>query len=216
MKIISIVSLFFSFGKFVHGQTTGINLSEYLRPRSDTLYYNCVYNSFHASGLLDTISLVLRKIPIGSDTAYYISHVTDTAGIWAQLASFSGSAMIFKNDSVWLASLTENQSPTELTKKNFDHILPPSLKFSKPFDLAKLKWSFVMEIFIKDYQFEDISVGDTVLKKCLRLNLMVYDRSTKPDKSTVWLSRDYGTVKWIRTTGRVELLDLTRFRKNCR
>ena len=80
------------------------------------------------------------------------------------MASFSGSAMIFKNDSVWLASLTENQNPNELTKKNFDHILPPSLIFSKPFDLAKLKWSFVMEVFIKDYQFEDLSVGDTVLK----------------------------------------------------
>lgn len=67
-----------------------------------------------------------------------------------------------------------------------------------------------MEVFIKDYQFEDLSVGDTVLKKCLRLNLMVYDRSTTPDDSTVWLSRDYGIVKWIRTTGREEVLDLKR------
>jgi hypothetical protein len=132
------------------------------------------------------------------------------------LASFSGSAMIFKNDSVLLASLTENQSPTELTKKNFNHILPPGLKFTKPFDLAKLKWSFIMEVFIKDYEFEDVSIGDSVLKKCLKLNLMVYDRSTTPDKATAWLSRDYGTVKWIRTTGRVEVLDLTRFKKNSR
>lgn len=216
MRIILIFSLILSFCFIGQGQTSGINLSEYLKPRCDTLFYNCVYNSFHASGLHDTIELVYRKVPIDKDTAYYISNATDTTGIWAHLASFSGSAMIFKNDSVWLASLTENQSPTELTKKDFTHILSPGLKFSKPFDLAKLKWSFVMEIFIKDYQFEDISIGDTVLKKCLRLNLMVYDRSTKPDKSTVWLSRDYGTVKWIRITGRVEVLDLTRFGKNCR
>jgi len=216
MKIILIVSFVFSFGMAANGQTSGLNLSDYLRPKCDTLTYNCVYNSFHASGLHDTISLVYRKIIIGSDTAYYISHATDTTGIWAQMASFSGSAMIFKNDSVWLASLTENQSPTELTKDNFNHILPPNLKFPKPFDLAKLKWSFVMEIFIKDFQFEDISVGDTVLKKCLRLNLMVYDRSTKPDNATVWLSREYGTVKWVRITGRVEVLDLKRFRNNCR
>ena len=215
MRIILIVSLILSLCSIGQGQTAGINLSEYLKPRCDTLFYNCVYNSFHASGLHDTIELVCRKIPIAGDTAYYISNATDTTGIRAQLASFSGSAMIFKNDSVWLASLTENQSPTELTKKNFDHILPPSLRFSKPFDLAKLKWSFVMEVFIKDYQFEDLSVGDTALKKCLKLNLIVYDRSTKPDKSTVWLSRDYGTVKWIRTTGRVEILDLTRFKQNC-
>jgi hypothetical protein len=134
----------------------------------------------------------------------------------AQLASFSGSAMIFKNNSVWLASITENQSPTELKKDNFAHILPPNLKFSKPVELAKLKWSFVMGIFIKDVKFEDISVCDTILKKCLRLNLTVYDRSTKPGKATVWLSREYGAVKWIRTTGRVEVLDLKRSRNNCR
>lgn len=214
MKIRSLVLLFFGFGTFVHGQTASVNFSDYLRPGTDTMYYNCVYNSFHASGLHDTVSLVYRKIAIGGDTAYYVSSVTDTAGIWAQLASFSGSAMIFNNDSVWLASLTENQSPNELTREDFTHIISPRLRFSKPFDLAKLKWSFVMEIFIKDYQFEDIPVGDTVLKQCLKLNLLVYDRSAKPDKSTVWLSRDYGTVKWIRTTGRVEVLDLARFKKN--
>jgi hypothetical protein len=44
---------------------------------------------------------------------------------------------------------------------------------------------------------------------------MVYDRSTTPDSSTVWLSQDYGTVKWIRTTGRSEVLDLARFKKDC-
>ncbi|MGB4845478.1 MAG: hypothetical protein WBP16_13505 [Ferruginibacter sp.] len=216
MRMILMVSFLLSFCFCGQGQTAGINLSEYLKPKCDTLFYNCIYNSFHASGLHDTIKLVWRKIPIERDTAYYISSADDKIGIWAQLASFSGSAMIFKNDSVWLASLTENQSPTELTKDNFNHILPPNLKFPKPFDLAKLKWSFVMEIFIKDFQFEDISIGNTVLKKCLRLNLIVYDRSTKPDKATVWLNRDYGTVKWIRTTGRVEVLDLDRFKKNCR
>ena len=216
MRTILIVSLFFSFRFSGQGQTAGINLSEYLKPKCDTLFYNCIYNSFHASGLHDTVKLVWRKIPIDRDTAYYISSADDTTGIWAQLASFSGSAMIFKNDSVRLASLTENQSPTELTKDDFTHILPPNFKFPKPFDLAKLKWSFVMEIFIKDFQFEDITIGETVLKKCLRLNLIVYDRSTKPDKTTVWLSKDYGTVKWIRTTGRTEVLDLKRFRKNCR
>ena len=216
MRIILIVLLLFNFCFSGQGQNAGINLSEYLKPKCDTLFYNCIYNSFHASGLHDTIKLVWKKIPIDRDTAYYISMADDTTGIYAQLASFSGSAMIFKNDSVRLASLTENQSPTELTKDNFTHILPPNLKFPKPFDLAKLKWSFVMEILIKDFQFEDVTIRNTVLKKCLRLNLIVYDRSTKPDKATVWLSRDYGTVKWIRTTGRTEVLDLKRFKKNCR
>jgi hypothetical protein len=115
-----------------------------------------------------------------------------------------------------LAFLSENKNPKKLTRKNFNHILPPNLKILKPFELAKLKWSFVMRVFIKDYQFENLSIGDTVLKECLKLNLMVYDRATKPDISTVWLSPDYGIVKWIRASERVEVLDLTRFRMNCR
>lgn len=196
-------------------QKAGINLSEYLKPKCDTLIYNCVYNSFHASGLDERIELVYRKVPIGRDTAYYISLVADTTGVRAQRSSFSGSAMIFNNDSVWLASLTDDQSPTELTRKNFDHLLPPHLQFSKPFDLAKLKWGFVTEVFIKGYDFEDVYIGDTILPHCLKLNLMVYDRSTKPGDATVWLSKEYGTIKWIRTTGRVEVLDLTCFKKIC-
>ena len=216
MRTILAVLLFLGFCFSGQGQTGSINLSEYFKPKCDTLFYNCIYNSYHASGLHDTIKLVWRKIPIANETAYYISSADDTTGIYAQLTSFSGSAMIFRNDTVLLASLTENQSPTLLTKNDFSHIVTPSLKFPKPFDLAKLKWSFVMEIFIKDFQFEDVTIEKTVLKNCLRLNLLVYDRSTKPDKATVWLSRDYGTVKWIRTTGRTEVLDLTRFRKNCR
>ena len=126
------VSFLLTFSCSGQGQTAGINLSEYLKPKCDTLFYNCIYNSFHASGLHDTVKLVWRKILIDRDTAYYISSADDMTGIWAQLKSFSGSAMIFKNDSVWLASLTENQSPTELTKGNFNHILPPNLKFTKP------------------------------------------------------------------------------------
>lgn len=216
MKTILTVSLILNFCFSGQGQTSKINLSEYFKPKCDTLFYNCIYNSFHASGLHDTIKLVWRKIPIANQTAYYISSADDTTGIYAQLASFSGSAMIFRNDTVLLASLTDNQSPTLLTENDFNHIVTPNLKFPKPFDLAKLKWAFVMEIFIKDFQFENITIGDTVLKKCLRLNLIVYDRSTKPDKATVWLSKDYGTVKWVRTTGRTEVLDLNRFQKNCR
>ncbi|MBG9377692.1 hypothetical protein I5907_15730 [Panacibacter sp. DH6] len=216
MRTILAVSLFLGFCFNGQGQTGSINMSEYFKPKCDTLFYNCVYNSFHASGLHDTVKLVWRKIPIANETAYYISSADDTTGNYAQLRSFSGSAMIFRNDTILLASLTENQSPTLLTKNDFSHIVTSNLMFSKPFDLAKLKWSFVMEIFIKDFQFEDVTIEKTVLKNCLRLNLLVYDRSTKPDKATVWLSRDYGTVKWIRTTGRTEVLDLTRFRKNCR
>lgn len=216
MRTILTASLLLSFCFIVQGQTGSINLSEYFKPKCDTLLYNCVYNSFHASSLHDTVKLVWRKIPIEKETAYYISSADDTTGIYAQLASFSGSAMIFRNDTVLLASLTENQSPTLLTKSDFRHIVPPNLEFPKPFDLAKLKWNFVLDVFIKDFQFEDVTIGKTIVKNGLRLNLLVYDRSTKPDKATVWLSREYGTLKWIRTTGRTEVLDLTRFRKNCR
>jgi hypothetical protein len=46
-----------------------------------------------------------------------------------------------------------------------------------------------MKVFIKSYQFENISISDIVLKKCLKLNLLVYDRSPTPDKSTEWLPR---------------------------
>jgi hypothetical protein len=210
MRIVATISLILSFSIHGHGQKNGINLSEYLKPRKDTLFYNCIYDSFHASGLHETVKLVYNKISIGNETAYYISDAKDSDGSGAQLATFLGSAMLFRDDSVLLASLTLDENPNKLTQKDFDHILPPTLTFTKPLEVARLKWSgLIMEVFIKDYQFEDLTVGDIILKRCLRLNLIVYDRSMTL-KSTVWLSLDYGILKWIRTTGREEVLDLTR------
>jgi hypothetical protein len=72
-------------------------------------------------------------------------------------------------------------------------------------------WSgLTIEVFIKEYQFEDLLVDDITLKKCLKLNLMVYDRSTEKDSASVWLSREHGIMKWVRTTGREEVIELTR------
>jgi hypothetical protein len=211
MRAVATVPLLLSFSICGYGQTNGINLAEYLKPRKDTLFYNCIYDSFHVKGLQENTKLVYRQITIGNETAYYISDAKDPDGSRAQLASFLGSAMIFRADSVWLAPLTLDENPNELTQKDFDHILPSGLTFPKPFELAKLKWNgLIMEVFIKDYQFEDLSIGDTILRKCLKLNLIVYDRSKDQDKATVWLSDVYGIVKWIRTTGREEVIDLTR------
>ena len=216
MRIIGIVSLILNFSTSGLGQTVGVDLAQYLKPKSDTLFYNCTFDSFHALGLHETVNLVYNKIQIGSDTAYYISNAEDIDGTQSQLASFLGSAMIFKNDSVLLASLTLNERPDKLTKQNFSRVLPPNLNFAKPFELAKLKWyDLIMEVFIKDYQFEDLSIDSTILTRCLRLNLIVYDRSMVLQE-TVWLSLDYGIVKWIRTTDREEVLDLTRLEKYSR
>jgi len=52
MSIILIVSLLLNFGFSAQGQAEGINLSDYLKPKADTLFYNSIYNSFHASGRL--------------------------------------------------------------------------------------------------------------------------------------------------------------------
>lgn len=212
MRIVSVIFIILSFPLSVHGQTAEISLTEYLKPKSDTLIYNCLYASFHQKDLKETIKLVYRKISVGDETAYYISNTMDSDGSGAQLASFIGSAMIFRNDSILLAPLTWGESPNKLTQKDFDRILSPNLTFSKPFELAKLKWNgLITEVFIKNHQYEDLSIDDTILKKCLRLNLLVYDRSTEPYKATVWLNRKYGIVKWIRSTGREEILDITQF-----
>ena len=97
MRAVATISLILSFSICGYGQTGGINLAEYLKPRKDTLFYNCIYDSFHAKGLQETIKLVYRQISIGNETAYYISDAMDSDGSGAQLASFLGSAMIFRD-----------------------------------------------------------------------------------------------------------------------
>lgn len=211
MYFINFIFLFHCF--CVDAQHVRVNFVDYLKPNVDTLVYNCVYNSFHANGSHETITLAVRRIKIGEDTAFYLSSRTDTSGQWSWLNHFTGSAMIFKIDTVLFAALHEGRRIRELKRMNFQRFLPPLEVFSEPYEIAGVKWDrFVNRILIKNFRFEDLTIGDTTLKKCLRLNLIAYDRLKRPDDSTIWLYHGFGVVKWIRSTGRMEVLDIRQSR----
>jgi hypothetical protein len=201
----------------VHGQTHRVDFTTYLRPRCDTMFYNCVYNSFHANELHETIALVYRTIKVGDETACYISRIEDTTGKWAWLSSFTNSAMIFNHDTIRLASLHDGENVSSLKLEDFWHILTPQSRLAMPLMLSNVKWAhFINSTCIGSFEFDNVSIGDTVLNNCLKLNLLEYDRGSEPCKSTVWLNKNFGIVKWIRCTGRTEALDVRRALKNCR
>lgn len=202
---------------YAHGQTHRVDFADYLKPKCDTLFYNCIYDSFHAKGLHETIALVYRTIKIGDETAYYISRIEDTTGKGAWLSSFTSSAMIFNHDTIWLASLHDGESVSSLKPEDFWHMLTPQSKIDSPLMLSNVKWAqFIESTCIGSFEFDNVSIGDTMLSNCLKLNLLQYDRGSEPCQSTVWLDKNLGVVKWIRCTGRTEVLDVKRALRNCR
>jgi hypothetical protein len=217
MRRILLLFFLFVLRESVHAQEQRIDFAAYLRPKCDTMYYNCIYNSFHANELRETIALVYRSVKVGDETAYYISRVEDTTGEGDWLASFSNSAMIFSHDTVRLASLHDGEKASSLKPEDFWHVLSPQVKLTSPLLLSSVKWAqFINSTCIESFEFENVIIGDTLLKHCLKLNLLEYDRGSEPCKSTVWLNQNFGIVKWIRCTGRIEVLDIRRALKNCR
>lgn len=61
-------------------------------------------------------------------------------------------------------------------------------------------------VTVKVAGFEDISVASGTFRKCAKLEVDDHWESGTSYKSTFWLAKGVGVVKWIRTTGRVEEL----------
>lgn len=202
MKRIKLVLILSSICLVGHSQTEDIRLIEYLYPRQDTMTFNCVYNSFHARGLHDTVTLGFKKLIIESTIAYCISIVDDTECRYSELASFLGSAMIFTNDSILLAPLQWDKSTNRIRIKHFNYFIPP--KFKKT-DIVLVKLHD-RSLKLSNFSYENLIIDGRTLENCLKIKITEeYNGVKEPQYGCVWLSKIYGIVKWIRVTDRVEV-----------
>lgn len=185
-------------------QKESIRLNEYIYPTSDTMKFNCVYNSFHANGLHDTVILSFKKIDIENTTAYCISSVSDSDCRYSQLASFLGSAMIFRNDSILLAPLQWDKPADSIRLKDFLYCIPPNINLTDTVLIKLQDRNIILS------NFEYATIEDHILEICLKIKITEEYKDVKePYYGYVWMTKRFGIVKWVRVTGRTELRDLS-------
>ncbi|GAB2842947.1 hypothetical protein GCM10027043_52650 [Ferruginibacter profundus] len=167
--------------------------------------FNCVYNSFHANGLHDTVTLVFKKLNIENSIAYCIASVDDTTVRYVELASFIGSAMMFRNDSILLAPLQWDKSANDIKLKDFIYFIPSNLR---PTDIVTIKLHD-RNIMLSGFRNETLNIAGQRLKDCLKIKITEqYKAAKKPYYAYVWLNKTNGIIKWIRVTQRTEVRDL--------
>jgi hypothetical protein len=205
MKNISfLIGLTYSILEIGCNKRESIRFYEYLYPKSDSMTFNCVYYTYGVGR--DTVKLNFKKLDIQNTVFYCISGIDDKDCRYGELASFLGSAMIFKDDSILLAPLQWDKPASTLKLDDFKYYIQPNLKLTD----SVLIPLHDRNIKLSNFAYETLTISNTILDNCLKIRVTEkYKNLNEPLSGCVWLSKTYGIVQWIRVTGRKELRDLT-------
>jgi hypothetical protein len=195
------------FGIILSCQTNDVRLYRYLQPGNDTMTFNCTYNSFHSNGLHYTVTLNFKKFIVENEAAYYIARTDDSNCQYSEPANFLGSAMLFRNDSILLAPLGWTKPIDSIKLQDFKYFIPPVMKLKDSVYISLNN----RDILLSDFQYDTVTINDTCLDNCLKIKITEnYQGLNGPLYGSVWLSKTYGIVKWIRATERTEIRALTK------
>ena len=169
--------------------------------------FNCTYNSFYSNGLHYTVNLNFKKFIVENEAAYCIARTDDSNCQYSEPANFLGSAILFRNDSILLAPLGWTKPIDSIKLQDFKYFIPPVMKLKDSVYISLNN----RDILLSDFQYDTLTINDTRLDNCLKIKITEnYQGLNGPLYGSVWLSKTYGIVKWIRATERTEIRDLTK------
>lgn len=155
--------------------------------------------------IIDKREITYKTINIEGQKAYYAIETEDTLKGDALIGSshFLSCALMFKHDTVFLAPSFTKPILQKLKLSNFKYYIPPMVKKSDTIVIIDGKKRLLLYNFKKVMLF----LNGKEIKDCL--NIKIIERW--PDavySGSAWLSKKYGVLKWIRSTGRIETRDL--------
>lgn len=136
---------------------------------------------------------------MGGEKAFYAIASTDHKRIQGKIGigHFLHAAMIYRNDSVLVAPGLEKDTAS-IQLRDFTFVIPPRIHKNDSVVLVSGRKKLVLQ----DFRFERLTIGNKHLH-CLKISIT----ESWPGINyygTVGLNRNYGVVKWIRTTGRID------------
>jgi hypothetical protein len=162
-----------------------------------------------SSGESDTISetsdIVYRTANIEGHKAFYALETGDLLQANPPVGPrhFLSSALIFKDGEVLVAPVHRLKDVKQLRLSDFRYRIPSTVKRKDTITIQ----SGHKKILLCQFKKENLVIGQQEFKDCLKLELVeVWPSSI--NRGYVWLSKEHGIVKWIRTTGRVETKDI--------
>lgn len=179
----------------------------FVKPSNFT--YSALDNSFGRHPGKDSVSenyiIAYRTVNIDGYKAFYALETSNLGQPNPPVGPhhFLSSALIFKDGEVLMAPVFHLKDVKELRFSDFRYKIPATVKRKDTITIQDGNKKMLLCQFKK----ENIIIGQREFKGCLKVELVViWPGSTS--RGYVWLSKEYGIVKWIRTTGRTETKDL--------
>lgn len=177
----------------------------YIKNPSDSIYKH-IERAFGAVSLLDTVhdttEIVIRSIRHKGAKAFYTINTEDTLRADASINNFHFlfATTILRNDSLWVVPMHRRKDLQDLVSSDLWTFIPGRVRKKDTVIVENGKKTMVLHSFGRTR----LSINDRQVRNCLRFTLL----SKWPDTTypgTVWLHRELGMVKWIRSTGRVDV-----------
>lgn len=155
--------------------------------------------------IYETSDIVYRTINIEGHKAFYALETSDLLQTNPAVGPnhFLYSALIFKDDEVLIAPVHRLKEAKQLRLSDFRFRIPSTLRRKDTVTIQDGHKKMLLCHFKK----ESIVIGEKKFKDCLKVELVDIWPS-KTYRGYVWLSKEHGILKWIRTTGRVETKDI--------
>jgi hypothetical protein len=149
--------------------------------------------------------IVYKTIDIEGHKAYYAIETIDTLRNNPNIGPrhFLYAAMIFHRDTTFIAPVYEKADLKKLSFSDFKYKVPPKVLPSDSIVIIDGKKTMILSHFKKT----SLTINNRTFQDCLTFTI----RDIWPDArytETVWLDRNYGVLKWIRSTGRIETRNL--------
>lgn len=161
-----------------------------------------IYGKISTSDTLKLVNEVIYKtINLEGNKVFYALRVNDTSTLNPTIGSnyFIDCAMLFKDDSMFIASVYYKDDLNKINLKNFKTYIPPTLKIS---DSISYYWK-KKKTTLTNFHKENLIIENKKFKNCLKIKI-IEDYPETIKYSYVWLDKKLGLIRWIRATGRVD------------
>jgi hypothetical protein len=146
--------------------------------------------------------VIYKTRNIEGHKAFYTVRTKDTIYEGASFGPnhFLFSALIFEKGKVFIARSYDLKDLQRLKFSDFKFIIPEKLSRRATISIVdKTK-----ETVLHNFRFDDLTIDGKKYKHCLVIDLLTRWPDTT-HHSKVWLHKEYGVLKWIRSTGRTDI-----------
>lgn len=181
--------------------------------KSSDPYYQKLLSLYAKAELNDTIrgevNIAYRSLRLDDQVVYFAindkqEHLRDP---YIFSAHFLNSALMFRHDSVFVATIQRKSDVTKLTSRNFSLLSSGRIKPSDTLTVTIQVFQQEMKIRLCNFKKETLLINGRRWRRRLSFTT-VEEWPSSSLYGKVWLAKGYGVIKWIRVTGRIEEIKL--------